>query len=62
MEDAVGERVFKRLYQRRLNFIDGSISSYCYILNLPERLEQIRQANKLVSVMCDLESDRTREN
>ena len=54
MEDAVGERALKRLPQRRLNFIDGCISSYCSILNSPERLEQIRQVNKLASVLCDL--------
>ena len=36
MEDAVGERALKRLPQIRLNFIDGSISSYCSILNSPE--------------------------
>ena len=53
----MGERSLKRPPQRRLNFIDGCISSYCSILNLPERLEQIRQANKLASVLCDLESD-----
>ena len=57
MEDAVGERALRRLPQRRLNFIDGSISSYCSILNFTERLELIRQANKLASVLCDLESD-----
>ena len=61
MEDAVGERALKRLPQRRLNFIDGSISSYCSILNSPERLELIRQANKLASILCGLESDRIRE-
>ena len=54
MNDAVGERAVKKLPQRRLNFIDSSISSYCSILNLPERLEQIRQSKKLVSVLCDL--------
>ena len=42
LEDTVGERDLKRLPQRRLNFIDGSISSYCSILNSPKRLEQIR--------------------
>ena len=42
MEDAVGERALKRLPQRRLNFIDVSISSYCSILNSPEQLEHIR--------------------
>ena len=42
MDDAVGERAFKSLPQIRLNFIDGSISSYCSILNSTERLEQIR--------------------
>ena len=35
MEDDVSERALKRLPQRRLNFIDGPISSYCYILNSP---------------------------
>ena len=57
MDDSVGERDFKRLPQRRLNFIDGSISSYCSILNSPERIEHIRKAKKLASVMCDLDSD-----
>ena len=61
MEYAVGERDLRRLPQRRPNFIDGCISSYCYILKSPERLEQIRKANKLASVLCDLESDRIRE-
>ena len=51
MEDAAGERALKRLPQRRLEFIDGSIYSYCSILNLPERLELISQANKLESVL-----------
>ena len=57
MDCSVGERALKRLPQIRLNFIDGSISSYCYILNSPVQLERIRQANKLASVLCDLESD-----
>ena len=50
-----------RLLQINLNFIDGYISSYCYILNSPECLEQIRKATKLASVLCDLESDFMRE-
>ena len=54
MDGSVGDRYLKRLPQRRLNFIDGSISSYCFILKSPELLEQIRQAKKLASVMCDL--------
>ena len=61
MDDAVGESYLKRIPHRRLNSIDGFISSYCYILNLPERLEQINQANKLASVLCDYESDQIRE-
>ena len=57
MEDAFGERALKRLPQRRMKIIDGSISSYCSILNSPKQLEQIRQANKLASVLCNLEYD-----
>ena len=62
MNDDVGERALNRLPQRRLNFIDGSISSYCSILNSPERLEHIRQAKKLASILCDFESYRMRKN
>ena len=58
---AFGERALKRLHQIRLNFIDGSIYSHCSIINSPEQLELIRQANKLASVLCDLESDQIME-
>ena len=61
MEGAVDDRVLKRLPQRIIKFINGSISSYCDILNSLKRLEQISQSNKLASIMCDLESDCTRE-
>ena len=37
MDYAVSERDLKRLPQIRLNFIDGSISSYCSILNSPKK-------------------------
>ena len=61
MNDAVGDRDLNRLPQRRLNCMDGNISSYCSILNSTERLEQIRQAKKLASVLYDFESDIMRE-
>ena len=61
MEDDVSDSYLKRLPQVRPNFTYGSISSYCSILNSPKRLEQITQSNKLTSVMCDLDSDRMRE-
>ena len=60
MEDSVSDRALKRLSQRRLNLIYGYISSYCSILNSPKQLEHIRQASKLASVLCDLESDSMR--
>ena len=61
MDGDVVERDLNRLPQRKLKFIDGCISSYCFILNSTERLEHISQANKLASVLCDLESDRIRD-
>ena len=61
MEDAVGDRVLKSLPKRSMSFIDGSISSYCYILNSPKGLEQISKTKKLASVLCDLEYDCMRE-
>ena len=54
MEDSIGNRVMKRLTQRRLNFIDGSISSYCCIPNSPKLLEYIEHTNKMTPVLCDL--------
>ena len=59
-KDTIGDRYLKRLNHRRLKFIDGYISSYCYILNSPKRLEQLIQTNKLVYVLCDLNSDSMR--
>ena len=41
MEDAVGDRDFKRLPQRSLKFIGGYIPSYCSILNSPKRLSPL---------------------
>ena len=61
MYDAVGDRSLKRLPQIIMNFIGGYISIYCSILNSPERLEQIIQANKLASILYDLGSDCMRE-
>ena len=61
MEDDVGDRALKSMSHRSLNFIDGYISSYCSIINLPERIEHIRKANKLTSVLCDLGSYCMRE-
>ena len=41
-----------------MNIIDGSISSYCSILNSTKRIHIIKQANELASVLYDIESDR----
>ena len=54
MEDAIRYWYLKRLPQQRLNIIDGYISGYCYIINYPERLHMIKQANDLASVLCDI--------
>ena len=56
MEDSIGDRALKRLLWERLNIIDGSISSYCYIINPPKNLHMIKQENELASVLCDIES------
>ena len=47
--------------QRRLNFIDGTISSHCAILNSDERLQLVKQANEVAAVMADLENDRKKQ-
>ena len=57
MEDDIGDRDFNSMHQQRLNIIDGYISSYFSILNSPKPLRMIKQANELVSVLCEIESD-----
>ena len=54
MGDAVGDRYLKRLSQIRLNLTDVPISSYWYII---ERLDLIKQSNKLAAVLGDIESE-----
>ena len=61
MEYAVSDMDLKRLPQVSLNFIDCSISSYCYILNSPRRFEHKSKAKKLASAMCDLKYDHMKE-
>ena len=61
MEDSVGDRDFNRLPYRRQKSIDGYISGYYYIINSSESPENIQQANKLASVMFDLEYNHIKE-
>ena len=58
MDYSIGDRALKRLPKQRLNIIDGSILSYCSILNSPELLHMIKKENELASVLCDIEFDR----
>ena len=44
MENDIGDRALKRMPQRSLNIIYGSFSSYCSILNSPERLHMIKKS------------------
>ena len=57
MEDAVGDRYLKRLPQRRIKLIDGSISSYCSMINSTKWLDLTKQANELACVHGDIDSD-----
>ena len=55
---AIDDRALNRLSQKSMNIIDGSTSSYCSIINSPERLHMIKKVNELASVQCNIESDR----
>lgn len=58
MKDSQDEGAKLRLPQRQLNFMDSQISAYCQVLNSPERLIMIRQANEVAGIIGDLEVDR----
>ena len=57
MGDAVCGSYLERMPHIRINLINGYFSSYYYILNSPERIDLINQANKLASVLGDIETD-----
>ena len=61
MGEYIGNKALKRLPQKSLNLIDGSISSHCSILNYLEWLRMIKQEKNLASVLCDIESCRLGE-
>ena len=58
MQDARGAGAWKKLPQRRLNMIDGTISSHCCVLNSPGRLKLIKEVNELVAVLGDIDTDK----
>ena len=53
MKNSQGEGTKKRLAQRSLNFIDGTTSSRCGIINCNECIELMRRANEVSGVMAD---------
>eukprot|EP00957_Ditylum_brightwellii_P047407 3600847-Ditylum_brightwellii.AAC.1 len=58
MEDTKGEGARKHLPARRLNMIDGCISSWLSVLNSRERIGLIRQSNELAKVLGKLKQDK----
>ena len=58
MEDAIGDRDLKKMTKKRFNLIDGSISSYCSIINSPKYIYTTKKTNNLVAVLGDIESNR----
>ena len=61
MHDSQGEGTMKKLLERRLNFVDGTISSHCGVLNSPERLALIRQAHEVSAVIANLKKKAGKE-
>ena len=58
MQDTKDEGDWKKLSQRGLIIIDGSINSYSVHLNSPAWMYLVRQANYLVTVLAYTENDR----
>ena len=61
IKDIQGEGARKRLAQQRLNFVDGTVSSHCQVLNSAERNLLIRQANKVAAMMANLRNQKLKE-
>ena len=61
IKDSQGEGAKKRLPQRRLNMIDGLVSSHCCVLNSAERLDLIKKSNQIAALMAEIEVDRSKQ-
>ena len=61
MKDSKGEGAKNRLPKRRLDILDGNIAAYCKLLNSPDQLRMIREANELASVLADVHNDKQEE-
>ncbi|GFH45620.1 hypothetical protein CTEN210_02094 [Chaetoceros tenuissimus] len=55
--DMKGEGAVKKLAKRKLDFICGNVNSYSKLLNGPERLEQVVEANKLVANIAAVQEE-----
>ena len=52
LKDSQGKGAKKRLPQRRLNFVDGQVSSHCSVLNSDARMKLIQLSNQVAAVMA----------
>ena len=58
---SMGEGAKKILPRRRINMIDGLVSSHCCVLNSSERLDLIKKSNQIAALMAEIEVDRTKQ-
>eukprot|EP00957_Ditylum_brightwellii_P057559 4364227-Ditylum_brightwellii.AAC.1 len=58
LEDSKGEGAKAQLPKRRINIIDGNISSYCTVLNGTNRLCLVKEANLLADVLGNIDQER----
>jgi hypothetical protein len=56
--DCKGQGAKQKVAKRRLDMIEGNISSYSRILNDPQRLDSMRDLNKLTAAVASVSADK----
>jgi len=61
IHEMIGEGAKQRLSARRLEMISGNVASYSRMLNSPEQLEAVKDANNLTAIIAALNAEQEAE-
>jgi len=61
INETIGEGAKKKIAKRRINFIDGNITSYSRLLNSSEQLTSMQEINSLTAIIGEIRTEREHE-
>jgi hypothetical protein len=61
INETIGEGAKKKIAKRRINFIDGNITSYLCLLDSSEQLTSMKEMNSLAAIIREIRSERDQD-